>query len=438
MNWRNILACLPRPLIVLFVFAIMPYIGWLLGIDWSALSSRIENVVEGENEQLSWQTVLIIIGAPVAFILWAFRDRNAQQNLENQRKDINLKEFQEIQMRAAGAMDEKLPEKARETLQIAAIHQLRPFLRGEYGASFRRPAWELLKARLETSHNMACKTSGKSYAEIADMANRGAIERPPEPDAKVIGPIDVEDLREIIQGIRPSPISLAERSLIAEETAFILRSDLTLQKTMFDCVNLRAALLCGLELQFASLIDADLTNAHLENAKLGSANLLNAMLRNTHLEGADLYNANLMGAILNNAHLEGAELSRANLTNAYLYYTHLEGADLNQAWMENARLVKAHMQGANLRVTHLEGADLRGANLQGASLDGANLKGANLSGVTWDNRTQLTATICDNATIFADNWDQLSAEEKNAARQPWIDRGMVHMNKLTGPNPASP
>lgn len=49
-------------------------------------------------------------------------------------------------MRAAGAFDDKLPVEAREQLQIAALHQLRGFLRGEYGDAFQRPAFELLLA----------------------------------------------------------------------------------------------------------------------------------------------------------------------------------------------------------------------------------------------------------------------------------------------------
>ena len=157
--WREtvsltgLLMLLLRPVMLLLVGIGVP----LLIVSLTGLSFEPRDVVNAlkSPNSLDWreamQAILLFIGLPSAFVLWAFRDANASAALENQRKDINLKEFQEIQLRAAGALDEKLPALARQTLQIAAIHQLRPFLRGEYGKSFRRPAWELLKARLATS-----------------------------------------------------------------------------------------------------------------------------------------------------------------------------------------------------------------------------------------------------------------------------------------------
>ncbi len=101
-------------------------------------------------EQIEWkdrlQGLLLIIGLPIAFFLWAWRDRNVRDQIDNQRKDINLKEFQEVQLRAVGTVNGDISDDAREQVQIAALHQMRGFLKGEYGDSFRRPAFELLLA----------------------------------------------------------------------------------------------------------------------------------------------------------------------------------------------------------------------------------------------------------------------------------------------------
>lgn len=40
-----------------------------------------------------WNFIILIVSSPVAFVIWHFRDENSRQQIENQRKDINLKEF---------------------------------------------------------------------------------------------------------------------------------------------------------------------------------------------------------------------------------------------------------------------------------------------------------------------------------------------------------
>ena len=385
-DWRSALIYNPRrPLGVLLAFAIPVLIMMWLDIPLGELQCRLRELVKGgeDSDPLSWQIALLLFGAPVAFILWLYRDINAQANLENQRKDINLKEFQEIQMRAAGAMDESLPEKARETLQIAAIHQLRPFLRGEYGASFRRPAWELLKARL------AISAGQNGYDNISALTGQDR----PLLDTKKLGndnqAIAVE-FRDALAKINPNAVTLAERAIISEESTYIFRKDLPLTQTRLDGMNLSRALIMKANLRDTSFIGANLKAAHLEGASLFWA----------HLEGANLFGAHLEGAGLFGAHLQGADL------------------------------IEAHLQGADLRWAYLEGAYLFGAHLEGADLIEAYLEGANLSGAHLDDQTDLEGAIYDDATQFAKDWENLSAEQKDEARAPWRERGMVHIDEV--------
>jgi uncharacterized protein YjbI with pentapeptide repeats len=386
----GLLRGLSRPTMLLLIGLGLPLLViWLIPFDQLIKPVAKDGAVQ-LTDALTWkeliQPALLLIGVPSAFVLWAFRDHNAKSALENQRKDINLKEFQEIQLRAAGALNEKLPAKARQTLQVAAIHQLRPFLRGEYGASFRRPAWELLKALLATS----AEASG--YVAIREWVEAGGFPGVDLESRRERAWRNADEVRKKIFDIRPDTIAIAVRALIKEEVRRLFRHDLPLERGHFDGVDLRNALLARVNLEGAYFVGAKLTEAHLESS------------------------------ILTGAHLEGAYLDGARLELANLLGTHLEAATLNMA----------HLEGADLRVAHLEGADLRGAHLGGAILTRARLEAANLDGVNLDSNTILRRARYDNKTCFAADWEDLAEAEREAARQPWRDRGMIHVDEKEG------
>ncbi|MFA5215936.1 hypothetical protein [Sulfuricurvum sp.] len=114
-----------------------------------------------------WNFLIIILGSPVAFVIWLYRDKNNIEQLENQRKDINLKDFQKLAEWVSGVnivedkisinektiidKDNKITVEKSETieksksdsnskfhtiskrdgsiaLQIAAIYQLEPYI----------------------------------------------------------------------------------------------------------------------------------------------------------------------------------------------------------------------------------------------------------------------------------------------------------------------
>ncbi|RDE86570.1 pentapeptide repeat-containing protein [Aggregatibacter aphrophilus] len=126
-----------------------------------------------------WTLFTLVISSPIAFIIWYFRDKNSSHQIENARKDTNLKEFQKlaewisgshlieskviIKEKSSLSSSEKETEKTLEYtepqnllltthskqegavgLQIAAIYNLLPFYRGERGVDFRLPAFNLL------------------------------------------------------------------------------------------------------------------------------------------------------------------------------------------------------------------------------------------------------------------------------------------------------
>ena len=387
---------------------------------------------------VTWRAIgpqlFILMALPVLFALWYWRDHNVRADIDNKRKDTNLKDFQETQRRAAGAMEGEFSAEARQILQIAGLHQLRVFLRGDYGESFRRPAYEFLRARLAAS--------------AIDMGLDATI---PWSD----------ELKERLLREGPGPLQQAERQILAEDWRAILRTDFpltglqipgvyfpkhivlagqdltkvnfrgaTLWEAHLEGANLWGAHLEGADLRRAHLEGADLEGAHLEGANLWGAHLEGADLWEAHLEGATLWRAQLEGANLRGAHLEGAALMGAHLEGADLWGAHLEGADLWEAHLEGADLGEAHLEGAILREAHLEGAILRGAHLEGAILRGAHLEGANLKGVSVDDTTDFTGASYDNETQFG-TFDRVSKKwgKADEGRDKLRALGLRHVNE---------
>ena len=327
----------------------------------------------------------LLVSAAVGYVLWHWRDVNARATIENARKDVNLKEFQEIQLRAAGALDrEKLGEEACEQLQIAALHQLRGFLRGEYGAAFQRPAFELLLA----GHAAAMERNGVPEAIRAWAEDEGAAKG----DARA----HLSNALKVARA-RLSAVDRERLGILRDEAAVVIGTGFPLNGRVLDLVEWSGLEARKVDFSGASLIGADLLGAHLEGADL----------RRAHLEGAALLSAHLEGAQLRAAHLEGADLREVHLEGANLKEAHLEGADLEDADLEGADLEDAHLEGADLRAAHLEGAQLWGANLEGATLMGA-----------W----------FDDATRLLLGWQGLSPEQRAAHQQRLRDRGARHVD----------
>ena len=98
------------------------------------------------------------VGIGPSFVIWFFRDQNKLWEIENSRKDTNLKDFQQLQQWATGhfpkASENNISSDASgsadkeqadsNALQLSAIYQLGAFFRGEFGEQFRRPAYEIL------------------------------------------------------------------------------------------------------------------------------------------------------------------------------------------------------------------------------------------------------------------------------------------------------
>lgn len=408
-----------RPLVLLFVTAFTVLLVLYLGeerqlcrvSEWFYPDVSCEKEVqEGRLPAAAdWRPFVYPLFATatglILFILWWFRDINQQRFIENQRKDTNLKDFQETQRRAAGLIewpDDKSAfevtdnvNEATDTLQIAALHQLRPFLRGEYGESFRRPAFELFRALLETFANEACR-------DIRRWIDQNLQSTPPA----AFRP----QLRGRLASVTASRTHDALLNIVKEDWCFVLHKDFPLTQLNLPCAELTGAVLPRSQFSWADFMGARLEGAHLEGARLAGAQFEGAILRRAHFEGADLWGAQLQGTDLSESHLEGSDLRDSYLQGADLKGAHLEGAnleganlngaDLRYAHLENARLLWTRLSETALRQASLANASLPEASLENLDLSGASFEGANLRGVTVNASTDLSHAVYNDATKF--------------------------------------
>lgn len=329
-----------RPLALLAAFALSVAAFWLIDLLFGGnvfqriFYPEVNTTADARLWSSVSYTVILVTGLPVAFLLWHWRDVNVREQIENARKDINLKEFLEVQLRAAGVLDEKLPPEAREQLQIAALHQMRGFLRGDYGQAFRRPAFELLLA----GHAAAIHRIG--LPEIQMQFSGKSVE-------------DISDAIEVVRA-RLSPIDRTRMVIIRDEIEHVFAAGFPTSGRRFDLVDFS-----GKNLPH----EADVSFSHFVGSTMIDTNLENTQLRF--------------------AHLEGAFLVEANFTGANLDWTHFDGANLNWAILRAANLTRASLENTNLS----------NANLAGASLSFATFNDDTCMSNNWENLSLSQRTI---------------------------------------------
>ena len=328
-----------------------------------------------------WNFIILIVSAPVAFVIWHFRDENNRQQIENQRKDINLKEFQKLSEWVSGAhlpeiktvskttqksslkdgveVVEKTTERSEEyskkpdtadfdtfskregavALQISAIYNLLPFFRGDYGESFRLPAFNLLKSAWQAMQQDSLEKLEKK--NLSDQTRKDIID---ELRRKARSPMGVALTHVLLSlnqenkqlNLRDFPEMLPNICLAGMNFHLSVVSEIAKDGGLSN-LDLRGADFRGIV-----LLGAELQGCRLTGAKLDSANLRAAKLQDIRLVGTDLQNANLI-----DANLQKADLSLAELRNARLNDVDLQNADLSYANLQNADLSSANLKACN-------------------------------------------------------------------------------------------
>lgn len=339
-----------------------------------------------ENSVGYWNFIILIVSSPVAFVIWHFRDENSRQQIENQRKDINLKEFQKLSEWVSGvhlpeikiveksitkssfttdnesdaSPEKKITEQTEErtkeygqkfdiahsnifgkqdgaiALQISAIYNLLPFFRGDYGESFRLPAFNLLKSAWQAMQQDCLNKLGTgNYLEDRKQKNiiRKLQHNANNPMAIALTYVLLSfDQKNEQLNLHYFPEMRSNLCLAGANLYFLIKTTKSKGFSGVDLseIDLRGACLYLTNLSGSNLFETDLSGANLFKANLSEANLINANLSNANLERANL---------------SGANLSDANLSNTNLFNTNLFNVDLRGCSFYPNRLWESKIQG---------------------------------------------------------------------------------------------
>ena len=377
-----------------------------------------------------WTLITVLVSAPVAFVIWCLRDHNHRQQLENQRRDNNLKDFQQLIQWASGlhlheasssaSIDSEKEQGTSQmmdrsmgstSLQIAAISQLAAFARGDFGRYFQRSAFALLQSlwrALMKDHPWnekytAVLAQGREATQTKDNAYQrwqSAIrDTASTPLAQAIARVLVANHGAVLRDHKDELADICFIGLNTRLTGSVLKlKGCDLRCSNWQGADLSEARLKKINLCKAKLQGANLSAAHLPNTKFCEAELQGVDLSRSDLQDVDFRGANLQGAILREvnlqnvihfreAELQGVDLSRSDLQDVDFRGANLQGAILREVNLQNvihfreAELQDADLCGANLQKMNLDGISLQKANLGRVNLEDANLHAAKLQNV---------------------------------------------------------
>ena len=186
---------------------------------------------------------------------------------------------------------------------------------------------------------------------------------------KVDGTKPEQELASFLEGI-----DLGRLDQCLEEEKDDTCEGLNLNNIVLSRAMLKGSNFIGAELNGAILDHADLREARLIEAKLNNkASLVQANLRSAYLQEAELQNANFTRANLRNANLQGTELQNANLTLANLIGANLQGTELQNVKPTQANLIRVKFNEAKLQGAKLDGILFDQNTLKDISEDNQNL-----------------------------------------------------------------
>ena len=355
----------------------LSYLGWFEYLS----ADNLKNLSDTSRGFFTIPIALIgsIVAAPIIFIVWLFRDKNNRVQIENARKDTNLKDFQKLSEWASGF---HLPEikkntgskitiktidnireiveettnsiedfivhessnsisrrQGAEALQASAIAQLEAFMFGKYGEQFMQPAFLLIHAIWESA------------------ITQQQINHP-----------HISDFNKALNQLHKNPIISALNRALVGENGYHLR----LFESSLKNINLSGLMVNRsdnskkLNLIGLTLTEVDLSHAALDNTQMQGATLKNSNFDSTSLTDTDLHGADLRYCEFNYTIFEQAKLR----------YTNLEGCMLQGVTLRSATLEYANFQSSSIVDCNFKNANLKGANLKGALLDNNNFKNA--------------------------------------------------------------
>ena len=359
----------------------------------------------------SWTLITLIFSAPVALVVWHFRDvntkeqiENHKQQVENQRKDVNLKEFQKIaewvsclhfpeernnkhadNHCAATSTDYYTRYNGAIGLQISAIHSLLPFYRGDYGELFTKPALNLLKSAWQMLH----------YHDLQQLKIRNTSEK----DEIIVsiqerskGSLGVALMQVLLTDggkyLRKHPEAFSHLYFSGMNLhLFGLHEDIkhklfynlnSAQAMQFQAANLSEIYFNISNFQQSDFSYSNLNNTNFYRCILNFSRFCYANISNAHLKYTDIRNSNFNNSDACNIRLYNCNFQGSSAKNAKVEQAKFKNSDLSKCRFDKATLCSSSFEDSNLEYSGLYRANLRGAFFRRVNLNYVNLQNANL------------------------------------------------------------
>lgn len=384
------------------IVLVITFIGWigLIALLGWAIVERFFVLIEDNNLdkisklikteiRIDGAFLIAILGLPILYLIWIFRDRNALSSLENAKKETNLKDFQQLQLWICGITDLDSSKTENQdkinTLRIAACHQIKFFLDGHHGTSFIKPSFEILKAQLEPPEGLEKRL--KSIPIELGERHEGVINRRRMRDVlnEWVVPKYIPHVRDVLLGENLS--RLADKKIIWRDVCLI---NSELSKVCLPNVDLQHCKLYGMRFR----------ECELQLIKLGFCNLEASVFIKCKLQKADFSVSQLTWANFKFSQLQGADFQYSHLNHADMGMAKLELANFDGSSCQGASFRNSCCIGVNFLDANLENANFAAADIRGANFEEADIRGANFTNVVWDQNTNFKNTEYDENTIF--------------------------------------
>ena len=368
-----------------------------------AITNNIETII-GLNG--FWTFFAVIVSAPTLFVIWHFRDVNNAQERENQRKDINLKEFQKIAEWVSGfhfdedkneednkdkegSKNETIDENIYDdfgkkistfatyskrdgaiALQVSSVYSLQPFLHGDYGEYFIIPSLNLLKQSLQMLYYHHVEKLDFYYGK--ECYN--------------------EKYKDIIFSIRQRAcgamgIALAQ-VLLAENNKYLLRrpdnlSLLYLSGIDFNLFGLRENIKEDFFYKLKNVAGIRLLAAILNEVIFIECNITKADFRHADLYKSYFYKGYYNSIYFNFANLDftvfkSVNIKRSGFNKSNGHWTQFINCDLRENNMQETKFVQASFIKCKLSGLNFSNSELSGTYFENSNMEFVNLSKSNL------------------------------------------------------------
>lgn len=318
-----------------------------------AITNNIETII-GLNG--FWTFVTVIVSAPTLFVIWHFRDVNNAREIENQRKDINLKEFQKI-VEWVGNIDSNTDTSS--PLIVSSVYSLLPFYRGDYGRDFRLSAFYLLQSIWKRIHE-------ENFHKLIDSQSH--FIRDISSSEVLVNVTTEEDVKKIEHSIRKNSSSILANVIIQ-----VLLSDNG--GNLPDSTQLSWEIfLCGLNLSNIGVVSKKVfLKKEIVNMRLDVSILDNAIFDNCNLHHVSFSYSSLNNSFFKNSKLRDVDFFNTDLDKSNFYKT-----EIQNSCFKNAKLIKTNLEKTKIESSDFSFADLREAIFIGSVIEDSNFSYCNL------------------------------------------------------------